>query len=309
LIARVLLCAAAGLALSGAASALAAPAGRSAEPTSIFHRSSSDTCSKASARYVAAKKSLRELKAGGASGTALRHAKRRVLSAYRAILKACGALFDVTGVSGSFDATLNAQDHGDSCTWTKDAHWTASLGPGAEPASLEVFTVDRHGRPSYAFGADIPILERGTGEAKVTCNEPSPGENGTTTCTFNQAPAGEISIQTDTGGRLDPQTLMWVFGYNSFSYNRPTNGGACSYGGARPPYVDPSTDSASLFVHPLNDGSNALEPPGITTVPAADFAHSLTLPFSGSKTISLDSTLESTTLNANWQMNISLHRR
>ncbi len=258
---------------------------------------------------MVAENGLRKLRAGGASGKALHQANRRLENAFRGVEKACGALFDVSGVNGTFDATVTTQDHADSCSSVTEAHWTASLGPGAEPADLEVFSVDQHGRPSYNFTANAPILEHGTGATKLTCNEPEPGDNGTTTCTFDLHPQMDLDIQTDTGKRLDPQTLMWVFGYNGFSYNRPGNGGGCSSSGARPPFVEPSTYSPTLFVSALNDGSNGLEPRGVTTVPAADFAHSLSLDISGSKSSSLDSTLDSTTLNASWRMDVSLHRR
>jgi hypothetical protein len=306
-LATALLCGA-GLAL--ATTALGAPSGRApgSAPTP-FRRAGSTACRKASAHYAAAWTALRKLQANGSSAAARRHARRRLTRAYREVEKRCGAVFDVTAVNGTFDATVAAQDHADSCTTTKNAHWTASLGPGAEPIVFEVWSIDRHGRPSFAFDTEMPIREHGTGTATVTCSEPPPADNGTSTCTFNLSPSGVFGLQTDTAVRLNPQRLMWGFGFNSFSYANPQNGGACSYSGERPPFVEPSTDSPSLFVSPLNDGSNGLEPIGVTTVPVAEFAHSLSLQFSGSKSLSLDSTLDSTTLTASWQMTVSLRRR
>jgi hypothetical protein len=306
---RLTLCAVACLALLGATSALAAPAGGSASSASALRRASTSSCRKASARFAAARRNLRKLRASGASAAARRQANRKLENAFRAIERACGARFDVTGVDASFDATVNVQDHMDSCSTVFDAHWTAALGPGAEPAVLDVFSVDGRGRPSYQFGADVPLVEHGSGTLELTCNEPSPGSNGTATCTFKQDPGGELSILTDTGKRLDPQTLTWVFGYNGFSYSRPGNGGSCSYSGARPPYVEPSDYSPTLFVSPINDGSNGLEPTGVTTVPAANFAHSLSLGISGSASKSLDSTLDSSTFETSWHLSLSLHRR
>jgi hypothetical protein len=306
---RLSLCAVAGLALLAAASALGAPSGRLPAPQSGFRRTSAGACRKASARFVAAEKELRRLKASGASAAARHQAKRKLNNAYGGVVKACSGRFDVTGVSGSFDATVTSQDHADSCSTTTDAHWTASRGPGAAFAGLVVFSVDRKGRPSFEFGAEAPILRHGTGTATVTCNESYPADNGTATCTFDLDPPGNVTIQTDTGKRLDPQTLLWFFGYDSFAYARPTNGGSCTYSGERPPTVETSIDSPSLFVSPINDGSNALEPPGITKLPAATYAHDFSLDFSGSTSRSFDSTLDSGTLNASWQMSVSLRRR
>lgn len=259
----------------------------------ILLRASADSCAKASSRFAAAHR---------------RHASEKELTAaYRQILKACSARFDVTAVTGTFDAKVTTEDHNDSCKTVNDAHWTAARGPGAAFAGLEVFSIDRRGRPSYAFGMEIPLADHGSGTATTTCNEPSPGSNGTTTCTFNLDQAEALSVQTDTGRRLDPQTLEWGFGYNSFAYSRPSNGGACSYSGPRPPFPDDTLDSPSLSVAGFYEGTK-LEPLGITTVPASKFSHSLTLEFSGSTTNSVDSTLDAGTLEASWQMSASLRR-
>lgn len=273
-------------ALALAAVAFLAPAGAHAKPAG-------SPCAKASSRYAAARRR-------GAS-------QNELAAAYRQIIKACSARFEVTAVSGTFDATVTTEDHDVSCTTVNDAHWTATRGPGAAFAGLEVFSVDRHGRPSYAFGMEVPLAEHGSGTATTTCAEPEPGSNGTTTCTFNLTPAGSLAVQTDTGKRLDPQTLEWGFGYDSFAYSRPSNGGTCSYSGPRPPFPDDTLDSPSLFVAGFHEGTK-LEPLGITTEPASKFSHGLTLEFSGSTTNTVDSTLDAKTLQAGWRMSVSLRR-
>jgi hypothetical protein len=258
---------------------------------------------------VAASQKLRALKAAGASHSAIRRAKKKVNNAFRDIEKACGAKFDVTGVSGSFEATVTAQDHDDSCNTTKDAHWTSSLGSGSATAEADVYYVKRNGRPTYEFGGEVPTLDHGPGTVKVTCSEAYPASNGTSTCTFDLSPPGQISLLTDTLKPLDPQTITWGYGYNSFSYANPANGGTCNYSGPRPPFVETSIDSPGLFVNPLNDGSNGLEPPGASTLAASQYEHSFSLDFSGSTSNSFDSTLDFGTLNASWHMSISLQRR
>jgi hypothetical protein len=57
-------------------------------------------------------------------------------------------------------------------------------------------------------------------------------------------------------------------------------------------------------VSTLNDGSNALEPPGFSTIPTASLGGSTTLTFAGSSSASFGGSLA-----ASWQLSVTLRRR
>jgi hypothetical protein len=210
-------------------------------------------------------------------------------------------LFDITALSGTFDATVTRPDSPD-CTITKDAHWTATLAPGAEPARLQLYYTDELG-PVYIFNAtDIPTVSTGNGVATVTCPPGLPNPNGTASCNFQLTfPSTDATISSDPEGSRDPINLEWFFGYNVFYYPNPANGGTCTASGSPPPSLSSVEDSPGLFVSPSNDGSNLLEPIGKSSVPLSQFNGDTTLNFSGSTS--------GASLNASWQLSVSLHRR
>lgn len=263
-------------------------------------------CDKAKAKLAQAKRRLKSLERAGASSKVIRNARRNLKQAKSTADRAClSAVFDITAVHGKFDANLHRDDIS-GCTFTSDAHGTQSLGPGAEPAKLEFLFRDRQGRPQYAFSAgEIPVITHGTGTATRTCNLPYPGDQGTTSCTFDATRTRIVALQSDDGlASLDPLTLEWIFGYPSFPYASPASGGSCTSSGPYPPGIDESEDSPGLFVSPINDGTNLLEPVGITKVPASGFAGDPTLEFSGSGSASFGGTID-----ASWQTTVTLRRR
>jgi hypothetical protein len=276
---------------------------------SIGSRTSSGACGEAREKLAEIKRRLAKLKRNGASSQAIQRARRKVGSARRAADKACGsggAVFDVTALSGKFDATYT-RDEESSCTFTKDAHWTAALASGAGPARLEIYYRDRQGRPVYRFyGPDggIPWKAQGSGVATMTCNQPSPGSNGTVSCNFQAERGGSVAVESDPEGSREQMILNWYFGFSSFQYDSPGNGGACAYSGTFPPTLNLGEDSPGLFVSTLNDGSNALEPAGFSTIPTSSLGSGATLTFAGSSSASFGGSLA-----ASWQLSVTLRRR
>jgi hypothetical protein len=266
-------------------------------------------CAHAKEELAQAKRKLAKLKRNDAPSKAIQKAKRRVRSAKRAVGKACGnggAVFDVTALSGKFDATYT-RDPENSCTFSDDAHWTATLAPGAGPARLEIYYRDRQGRPVYRFyspDGGIPWKAHGSGVATSTCNQPPPGSNGTVSCNFQAERGRSVVVESDPEGSRDQMTLDWYFGFSSFQYDVPNNGGACAYSGEFPPTLNLGEASPGLFVSTLNDGSNALEPPGFSTISTSSLGGDTTLTFAGSSSASFGGSL-----TASWQLSVSLHRR
>jgi hypothetical protein len=209
-------------------------------------------------------------------------------------------LFDITALSGTFDATVTFPDSPD-CTITKDAHWTATLLPGADPARLVTFP-DDNGSPLYIFNASqIPYTAAGSGVATVTCPPGPPDPSGTASCNFSLSQPLSATVSSDPEGSPDPINLEWFFGYNVFYYPNPANGGTCTASGSSPPSLSSVEDSPGLFVSPSNDGSNLLEPIGKSSVPLSTFNGDTTLNFSGSTS--------GASLSASWELHLSLHRR
>jgi hypothetical protein len=276
---------------------------------SIGSLTTTGACGKAKEKLAKAKRRLAKLRRIDAPSPAIREAKRKVGSAKRAADRACveaDVLFDVTALSAKFDATYT-QDPESSCTFTKDAHWTATLAPGAGPARLQVYYRDKEGRPVYRFyGPDggIPWKAHGSGVATRTCSQSPPGSNGTTSCNFQADRGGSVVVESDPEGSRDQMTLDWYFGFSSFQYAVPGNGGACAYSGEFPPSLNLGENSPALFVSTLNDGSNALEPPGFSTIPTASLGGGTPLTFAGSSSASFGGSLA-----ANWQMSVTLRRR
>ncbi len=209
-------------------------------------------------------------------------------------------LYDLTALNGSFDATVTPPASA-GCTLTKDAHWTTTLPLGAHPpAVLSNIYTDTQG-PVYIFDdghpGGIPVTVTGSGVATETCTNPLPGLNGTASCTFNRTDPMDVTISSDPEGSRDPINLEWFFGYNVFYYANPANGGVCASSGANPPSISLVEDSPGLFVSSLNDGSNLLEPPGMSTAPLSQFSGDPTLNFSGSANNGV--------LNASWTLTAS----
>ncbi|HEY5976571.1 MAG TPA: hypothetical protein VIT85_01835 [Solirubrobacterales bacterium] len=277
---------------------------------SIDNRTTTGACGKAKKNLAKAKRRLAKLKWIDAPSKAIRGAKRKLRSARRAAEWACAdkdALFDVTALSARFDAT-STRDPESSCTFTKDAHWTATLAPGAGPARLQVYYRDKQGRPVYRFyGSDggIPWKAQGSGVATRTCDQPPPGSSGTVSCNFQAQREGSVVVESDPEGSRDQMTLDWFFGFSSFRYEDPSSGGACAYSGPFPPTLLSGENSPGLFVSPLNEGGgNALEPPGFSTIPTASLAGGTTLNFAGSTSASFGGSLE-----ASWQLSVTLRPR
>lgn len=281
--------------------------GRDAD--SIGNRTTTGACQEAKDELAKAKRRLAKLRRNDASSEAIQKARRKVRNARRAVDRACGndgAVFDVTALSGKFDATYT-RDPESSCTFTKDAHWTAALAPGAGPARLQVYYRDRQGRPVYRFyGPEhgIPWKAQGSGVATRTCNQPPPGSNGTVSCNFQAERGGSVVVESDPEGSRDHMTLNWYFSFASFQYDVPNNGGACAYSGPFPPTLNLGEDSPGLFVSTLNDGSNALEPAGFSTIATSSLDGGATLTFAGSSSASFGGSLA-----ASWKLSVTLRRR
>jgi hypothetical protein len=266
------------------------------------------TCDEAKDKLAKAKRKLKKLKQNDAPSQAIHKAKKRVKKARDAVDEACGSevtVFDISALSGSFDATLKRQEQGSSCAITKDAHWTASLAPGAGPATLDVDDV--HGL--YFFSSPpggIPVIQQGSGVATRTCDEPAPGPSGSTSCSF-QAVRGVT--EEVNGAYRDPMTLNWYFGYPRVAYNPGSTDATCSFSGPRPPTLLGFEASPGLFVAPGNDGSDPLAPVGISTVPVSIFGEDVTLNFSGSFSGSSSASFDGGSLEASWQLTVALRRR
>ena len=107
-------------------------------------------CSHAREDLARAKQKLAKLKRNDAPSKSIQRARRRVGNARRAVDKACGsAVFDVTGLDAKFDAHYTRDEEGAPCTFSNEAHWTASLAPGAFQERLEIYSRDKRGRPVY----------------------------------------------------------------------------------------------------------------------------------------------------------------
>jgi hypothetical protein len=268
-------------------------------------------CGEAKEKVAKLTRGLAKLKRNDASSKAIQRAKRKLGGAKRAAETACAdkdVLYDVTALSAKFDATVT-RDPENTCTFTKDAHWTATLAPGAGPARLQVYYRDKQGRPVYRFyGPDggIPWKTHGSGVATKTCAQPSPGSNGTVSCTFQADRGGSVTVESDPEGSRDQMTLDWYFGFPGFQYDQPGNGGACAYSGEFPPTLSLGEDSPGFFASTLNEGdrANALEPPGFSTMPTASLDGGTTLTFAGSSSASFGGTLA-----ANWQISVTVRRR
>jgi hypothetical protein len=222
--------------------------------------------------------------------------------------------YDVVSVSGSFNDEVKFESLTNSCKLTKDAHWTTALGPNPDPATLQVYSHDRSGRPIFAFNASrVPVIKNGNGTATRTCAEPDPSSNGSVSCTFNKQQDGllDVSSNPDTG-KAEPMNLEWVFGYNTFQYD-PSGfgaGGNCSFSGPRPPTLSSSEDSPGLFVSPINDGTNIGEPVGKNSVSSATFGgDSVTLTFSGAGSASFSTEEETSSAQLSYTMTITLRPR
>ena len=278
-------------------------------PAAASGSGAANPCGKAKEKLAKAKKRLATLKQHHASSQAIQNARRAVKKAKNGVKKACeepAVLFDVTGISGKFDATVTRDPEG-TCMLTKDAHWTSALGAEAAVMKLEVYSRDRQGRPIYVLSGPaggIPLEATGHGQATETCSEPYPGSNGTTTCTFQAKRTYRLTVGNDPEASRDPMTLNWYFGYSGFQYEAPTSGGSCTYSGAYPPSLTPGEDSPGLFVNTNNTEPNALEPLGVNTISLSSLEHDTTLTFSGSSTAHFGGTLE-----ANWDMSVGLKRR
>ncbi|MDX6582384.1 MAG: hypothetical protein QOI10_1568 [Solirubrobacterales bacterium] len=281
--------------------ALAASPGSSARETA---RAAGNPCQDAINKIDKAKAKLKKLRQNHAPAAAIQKAKRKVKKAKEAASDICDpppVLYDITAIDAKFDATVNHDDD-PACTYTTDAHWTGSLVPGPGPATLSLYRYDNQGHAIYAFNTppgEVPVTVHGTGTATMTCSNPSPGPNGTATCTFDVTQVLGFGVGSDSDVSHDPMKLEWGYGFNSFSYG-PRNGGTCSYSGARPPSISTSDYSPGLFVNPLNDGSNALEPYGLTTISA--FGAAETLSYSGSASTAFG-------LQASWNISMTVQRR
>jgi hypothetical protein len=230
------------------------------------------------------------------------------------------ALFDATSASGSFNWNLTEQENLVACSDTRDIHWSSALAPGGAPAKLQVYYVDDHDRPVYSFSTPVngvPLKANGTGVATRTCNMmPSPpGSSGTARCNVSVQVPEDLAIGSD--GDLTTASTMaldWFWGFPGIQYD-PTdgqggNGGSCTYTGSNPPTIGDTTDSASLFVSSINDGTNLGEPIGTSTVSASSFGeNSVTLTFSGSAADSFSSDLSSGNVSLDWGMTVTFQRR
>lgn len=331
LITRMLLAGASVLALACSAVALAAPSGDAHSTGSgtitgklkgVGERAAS--CDKTTDKLAKAKKKLKTLKQNDASSQAIQKAKQKVKKAKDAVNEACGeqaAVYDITGFSASFDATVTGTDW---CgAFTKDAHWTDSLAPGTGSAKLEVYYRDNQGRPVFYFSPSDrwAVVSRGSGVATRTCDHPSPGPSGTVSCTFQHEDryGFDVASNGDTS-TAESMTLEWFFGYNGFSYNNSPEvpiGPTCTASGPRPPSVDASDYSPGLFVSPINEGGDddPLSPVGTTTVPTSTFGEDATLNFSGSYSGSCPEVSsnahcsDGSSVEAQWQLTLTLRRR
>jgi hypothetical protein len=266
-------------------------------------------CSHAKQQLAEAKHKLARLKRNEAPAKLIGRARRRVASARLAVDKACGsAVFDVTGLNAKFDAHYTRDEEGNPCTFTNEAHWTASLAPGSFQAHMEVYSHDKRGRPIYIFTGPvrgIPWKAQGRGQATRTCSYPPPGSNGTVTCTFQAERDGSLEVDSDPeAGSPDQMSLNWYFAFSSFQYDMPGNGGSCAYSGEFPPTLNQGEYSPGLFVNTNNDGTNLLEPKAVTTISTASLGGDTTLTYSGSGTASFGGSI-----TASWQASVSLHRR
>jgi hypothetical protein len=289
--------------------AIAGSGGERHDVNAIGSQTTTPACGKAKDRLAKAKRRLAKLKRIGASSEAIQQAKRKVGSAKRAAERACAdadVLFDVTALSGRFDATYT-RDPERSCTFTKDAHWTAALAPGAGPARLQVYYRDKQGRPVYRFYSPeggIPLKAQGSGVATMTCDQPPPGSSGTVSCNFQAERDRSAVVESDPEGSREQMTLDWYFGFSSFQYDVPGNGGACAYSGGFPPSLNLGEASPGLFVSTLNDGSNALEPAGFSTISTSSLMGGTTMTFAGSSSASFGGSLA-----ASWQLSVTVRPR
>ncbi len=214
-------------------------------------------------------------------------------------------IYDITALNGSFEAD-HAPDPDGMCTYNANVHWASSLGAHPGTARLSVYYRDSKGRPVYIFSGPpggIRTVDHGHGTATRTCTYPSPGDNGTATCTFDVHQPGNAQVSSNPNGSRGPIGLEWFFGYPSLQYALPANGASCSYSGMYPPSIDPTDDSNSLFVDPSNP-PNHFDPVGKSSVPLSTFGAHPKLTFSGSGSASFGGTL-----TGSWSLSVTLQRR